>query len=137
MSDSIKTLEKEISVLLDKKKQLEGKLSQAIFEAIKSVASENLIHRLSDRVFIVKLSDIVGSPLQPEFYDWEKSAQIMIKFLRTKPVTEWTQALQRKLDESNLSSFVIFEYRHTEAGKQIVDKVPVSKTFIRKVIERL
>lgn len=137
MNRSIKELEKEIVELLDKKQQLEDKLSKVISDTIINIVKEHPMQRLGSNIFVIKFSDLVGNPWPPSFYDWEKSAQIIFKFLQSKPATEWRSALQKKLDEKHPNGCVIFEFRSSFMGFVSVNKIPVSEILIRKIIEAL
>lgn len=137
MNRSIKELEKEIVELLDKKQQLEDKLSKAILDTITNIVKEHPMQRLGNNIFVIKFSDLMGNPWNPSFYDWEKSAQIIFKFLQSKPATEWRSALQKKLDEKHHNGCVIFEFRSSFMGLVSVNKIPVSEMLIRKIIEAL
>lgn len=139
MSKTIKEIEKELQALVEQKAAMESMLVTAISEAMMEVAKLKPMQRLGEHCFIIKFSDLVGNPWNPEFYDWEKSVQIVIKFLTNKPVERWAELLENKLSErkSRLSP-VVFEFRRRgNFGSIITENIPVSAEFISKIIEKL
>lgn len=139
MNKSIKEIEKEIQALSEQKSVMELTLITAIHEAMVEVAKTKPIQRLGNNFFIIRLSDLVGNPWNPEFYDWERSAQIIVKFLTNKPVEKWRELLENKLSErKNKLSPVVFEFRRRgNFGTTITENIPVSAEFISKIIEKL
>lgn len=108
MEKSIKEIEKEIQALKEQKSSMELTLITAISEAMAEVAKTKPIQRLSENCFIIKFSDLTGNPWNPEFYDWERSAKIVIKFLANKPVEKWGELLEKNFLNVKVSYLLLF-----------------------------
>ncbi len=80
---------------------------------------------------------MIGNPWNPEFYDWEKSITIILKFLKSKPAREWVGALSAKLESASKNQPVVFEYRRQSFGVMYSEKIPVSRIFIEQIINEL
>lgn len=137
MDKSIKQIEQELFNLEQEKNRLEKTLMDAIISAMFKVAQNKPVARISKHCFVVHLSDMVGNPWNPEFYDWKKSTGIILKFLKPKPITEWVCALSAKLENTPKNQPVVFEYRKQSSGMIYSEKVPVPRTFIEQIIKEL
>ncbi len=137
MDKSIKQIEQELLHLEQEKNKLEKILIDAISSAMLNVAQNKPMQRISKHCFVIRLSDIVGNPWNPEFYDWEKSIGIILKFLKPKPIQEWVCSLASKLESTPKNQPVVFEYRKQSDGVMFSEKIPVSRIFIEQIIEEL
>lgn len=137
MDKSIKQIEQEILFLEQKKNKMENVLIDAINSAMLKVAQKKPMQRISQHCFVIRLSDMIGNPWNPEFYDWEKSIVIILKFLKPKPAREWSSALKAKLDSTPKNQPVVFEYCRQSFGVMHSEKIPVSRTFIEQIIKEL
>ena len=137
MNKSIKQIEQELCNLEQEKKKLEDKLTDAISSAMLKVTQDNPMQRISKHCFVIHLSDMIGNPWNPEFYDWEKAIIIILKFLKPKPVREWACALNEKLEHTPKNKPVVFEYRRKSYGVMHSEKIPVSRIFVEQIIEEL
>lgn len=137
MDKSIKQIEQEILLLEQKKNKMESVLVDVISSAILKVAQKKPMHRISQHCFVIRLSDMIGNPWDPEFYDWEKSITIILKFLKPKPAREWSSALKVKLENTAKDQPVVFEYRKQSFGVMYSEKIPVSRIFIEQIIKEL
>lgn len=137
MDKSIKQIEQELLLLEQKKNEMENILVDAISSAMLKVAQKKPMQRISQHCFVIRLSDMIGNPWNPEFYDWEKSIVIILKFLKPKPAREWVGALKAKLEGTPKNQPVVFEYRRQSFGVMHSEKIPVSRTFIEQIIKEL
>lgn len=137
MNKSIKQIEQELCNLEQEKEKLECKLVEAISSAMLKVAQKKLMQRISKHCFVIHLSDMVGNPWNPDFYDWEKSISIILKFLKPKPIKEWVCSLASKLESTPKNQSVVFEYRKQCFGVMYSEKIPVSRIFIEQIIQEL
>lgn len=137
MNKSINEIEKELLKLNQQKQELEERLLSAIQKAIHKVASQKETKRLDKHTFVVNFSDLIGNPLSPLFYDWEASEQIIMAFLREKPVAERKSLLQAKLTESKHGKPVTFTGKISKFGYKDVTNIPVSRDFLAEIIENL
>ncbi len=137
MDKSIKQIEQELLHLEQEKNKLEKILIDAISSAMLNVAQNKPMQRISKHCFVIRLSDMVGNPWNPEFYDWEKSISIILKFLRPKPAKEWVCSLVAKLDSTPKNQPVVFEYCKQSYGVMFSEKMTDSRIFIEQIIEEL
>lgn len=137
MSKSIKQIEQELLELKRQKTELEEKLMKAISSSLLKVAQNHPVQRIDKHCFVIRVSDLVGNPFTPTFYDWEQSVKIILKFLNTKPVEEWEQALIIKLGDFLKNQPVVFEFKRQVDGVLYKDKIPVSRSFIEQIIAEL
>lgn len=137
MDKSIKQIEQELLNLEQEKNKLEKILVDAISSAMLKVAQNKPMQRISKHCFVISLSDMVGNSWNPEFYDWEKSIGIILKFLKPKPIQEWVCSLASKLESTPKNQPVVFEYRKQSYGVMYSEKIPVSRIFIEQIIKEL
>lgn len=137
MDKSIKQIEQELILLEQKKNEMENTLVDAISSAMMKVAQKKPMQRISKHCFVIHLSDMVGNPWNPDFYDWEKSISIILKFLKPKPIKEWGCSLASKLESTPKNQSVVFEYRKQSFGVMYSEKISVSRIFIEQIIQEL
>lgn len=137
MSKSIKEIEKELVSLHKQKEELEYMLTEIIETAMKRVAETQNIKRISEHIFMVKFSDMIHNPWSAVFYDWNKSISIIQKFLYSKPVSQWKDALQNKLNETPQNRPVIFKFSSGSSWYKTTQQIPVSYKFIQEIINQL
>lgn len=117
---------------------MEEKLADVITNAIYEAAQENpnKPRRISKNIVVIRLSDLIGNPWNYEFYDWEKSAKVVLEFLKGKPVGKWKELLQNKLDTSK-NNLVTFDKTIHNGWFKNKYSVPVNRLFIEKIVEKL
>lgn len=117
---------------------MEEKLADVITNAIYEAAQENpnKPRRISKNIVVIRLSDLIGNPWNYEFYDWEKSAKVVLEFLKGKPVGKWKELLQNKLDTSK-NNLVTFDKTIHSGWFKNKYSVPVNRLFIEKIVEKL
>ena len=117
---------------------MEEKLTEAITEAVYETAQENpnKPKRISEHIVTVRYSDIIGNPWNYEFYDWERSAEVVMEFLKEKPLKNWKSLLQGKLNLSK-GNVVSFEKTMYNNGYRKQYSVPVNRLFIQKILEKI
>lgn len=117
---------------------MEEKLADVITNAIYEAAKENpnKPRRISKNIVVIRLSDLIGNPWNYEFYDWEKSAKVVLEFLKGKPVGKWKELLQNKLDTSK-NNLVTFDKTIHNGWFKNKYSVPVNRLFIEKIVEKL
>ena len=72
MEKSISELRKEIESLNKRKAELDKLLSKAIDNVMEDVSNAQEINRLTDKSFVVKMSDLVGVSWNPSYHDWKQ-----------------------------------------------------------------
>ena len=136
MGKSIREIQQEIANLEKQRSELEEKLSQAVISALKSVAQERPIRRISEHCCIINFSDLMGNPWNFEFYDWEASVKVCLDYLKNKPSASWIESLTKKLHAKDTGP-VEFIRIDSCCGIKTTVKIPVSRVFLEKVIEEL
>ena len=126
MEKSIIELRKEIESLNKRKAELDKLLSKAIDNVMEDVSNAQEINRLSDKSFVVKMSDLVGVSWNPSYHDWKQSSILLKKHLSNKPMETWKEVLKEMMISSKSRNYLYL-------GKNEV----VSKVFVSKVIELL
>ena len=126
MEKSIHELRKEIESLNKRKAELDKLLSKAIENVMEDVSTTQEINRLTDKSFVIKMSDLVGVSWNPSYHDWKQSAILLKKHLSNKPMETWKEVLKEMMISSKSRIYL-------HLGKNEV----VSKVFVSKVIELL
>lgn len=116
---------------------LQEELKEHILNVIKSVVQSHKRNKISEHIYIVMFSEMIGKPWNPEFYDWESAADVIIKFLQTKPVLEWKDYLIKHYNNSKSRYVIDFEKRIYYIGTSVVYKIPIDKYFVRQIIDNI
>ena len=117
---------------------MEEKLADVITNAIYESAQENQNkpRRISKNIVVIHFSDLIGNPWNYEYYDWEKSAEVVLEFLKGNPVGKWKELLQGKL-KSSKKNVVTFEKSIRNGWFTNKYTIPVNRLFIEKIVEKL
>jgi hypothetical protein len=138
MEKSLNDIQKELEALEKQKRELEIEIEHVINAAMHRVAASQELNRISEHIFTIRFSDMIGQPWNPSFYDWNQSIDILKKFLRSKPAAQWQSALQNKLSETKCNSPVIFSFTYSNPSwGRMTERVPVSYQFIQEIINQL
>lgn len=137
MDKSIEEVNKEIALLEERKAELENLIEQIVYNAMFRAAQAKPMNRIGRHCFIVKYSDLIGHPWSPSYYDWEKSIDIVKRFLKSKPKSEWKNALEKKLEETKPGKEVVFVLSFGSGLFKYVQSIPVSPKFIQEIIHQL
>lgn len=137
--ESIIELKGKIEELLRQKEMLDTKLGDAIVAAIGEVAKENpnKLNRVAKNAYVMKFSDFIHKPWNATFFDWEKSAEFVIDFLKNKPKTEWCSILEKMLDDGKERDVIYFDKPFTYNYTRHVRTQPISRKFIELIIQKL
>lgn len=136
MNKSIKEIQQEIANLEKQRNELKDKLSQVIVSALESVAQRHPMRRISEHCYVINYSDLMGNPWNFEFYDWEASVKVCLDYLKDKSPTSWIELLTKKLNEKEAGPVEFIRIRSFN-GIRTAIKIPVSRVFLEKVIEKL
>lgn len=137
MDKSIQGITEELALLEKKKQELEAAIEMIVNEAIARAAKTKPMNRIGKHCFLVKFSEIVGHPWAPYYHDWEQSVEVVKRFLKNKPRTEWKSVLQKKLDETKPGKDVVFVFSSGSRFWRTREGVPVSPDLIREIINQL
>ena len=139
----INEIRQRITELTKEKELLEGNLQEAMVWAIQEIGQENPygIKKISGfKMMTISSSQLASKPWSMEFFNWfnwEESAAVILKYLENTPATNWKKKLTDLLDTKG--SVVELKKRgmiwpgHTG----IVQRTPIDRVFIEKIIERI
>ena len=126
--------------LVSQIKDLENELRAEVYNAINEVASENKRPKISQHIFIVKFSELATS-WEPRYYDWEATAELLIKKLERKEAKTLIPYLQSLYENRNKNGVSIIKERVYEKMFSFTMYADVTHTvnaeFIRQVLVKL
>ena len=135
----IEEIRRRIAELTKEKELLEGNLQEAMVSAIQEITKENHygVKKIGKHMMSISLSQMTGRPWSPKFYDWEDSAKSVLKYLEKTPAINWkkklTDLLETNGDVVELKKRGIIWPGYTG----IVERTPIDRVFIEKIIERI
>lgn len=136
----IEDIRRRIAELSKEKELLEGNLQEAMVSAIQEIAKENPygVKRMGGiKVMTISSSQLASKPWSMEFFDWEESAAAILKYLEKTPATNWkkklTDLLETKGNVVELKKRGMIWPGYTG----IVQRTPIDRVFIEKIIERI
>lgn len=135
----LKEIRQRIAELTKEKELLEGNLQEVMVSAIYEISKENHygVKKIGKHMMSISLSQMVGSIWSPKFYDWEDSAKSILKYLENTPAINWkkklTDLLETNGDVVELKKRGIIWPGYTG----IVERTPIDKVFIEKIIEKI
>ena len=136
----IEEIRRRIAELIKEKELLEGNLQEAMVSAIQEIGQENPygIKKISGlKMMTISSSQLASKLWSMEFFDWEASAAAVLKYLEKTPATNW----KKKLEELLESKGDVIELK--KRGKiwpgytGIVQRTPIDRIFIEKIIDRI
>lgn len=134
MNKKLQEIEKKLLALNEEKRVIEQKLVAAIMAAVSETIKECQIKKLESGGFIVRSSDLIDNPWNPEYHDWGSGAKILVEKLNDVPVDGWKQYLVDLLEGKPESKKPVY---FTKRIKNSLYKIPVSRMFIVKIIDKL
>jgi len=135
----INEIRQHIVELAKEKELLEGNLQEAMVSAIYEISKENHygVKKIGKHMMSISLSQMVGSIWSPKFYDWEDSAKSVLKYLENTPAINWKKKLTDLL-ETNGDVVELKKRGMIWPGYTgIVERIPIDKVFIEKIIEKI
>jgi hypothetical protein len=138
---NIEEIRNRIAELSKEKEMLEGNLQEAMISAIQEIAKENPygVKRIGKGIKMATLnsSQMFDKPWSFEFFDWEASANAVLNYLEKTPVTNWKKKLTELLDTNG--EVVELKKRGTiwPGYTGIVQRTPIERRFIEKIIEKI
>lgn len=138
MGKSLNDIQKELEALEKQKRELEIEIEHVINTAMQRVAASQKLNRISEHIFTIRFSDMIGQSWEPRYYDWQQSIAIVKRFLQSKPAVEWKSALQRKLQATKPGQPVRFIFKRGNAWyNRVTENIPVSYQFIQEIVNHL
>lgn len=136
----INYIRQRIAELAKEKNMMEENLQEAMVSAIQEIAKENPygIKKISGfKMMTISSSQLASKPWSMEFFDWEESATAVLKYLEKTPAINWkqklTDLLETKGDVVELKKRGMIWPGYTG----IVQRTPIDKMFIEKIIEKI
>ena len=158
----------EYQEIIKQLSELDERLGNAIIHAIEKAAEYNPfgVKTISEhpKCFTIKISQVIGRPLTPSFYDFKESAKGLVEILEKKAKTSWVEYLESLLSPEPMTTWIeyIENLEHPKRRKKItldpycklddiiyirrkmtykgVDvsyQIPVSTLFIRRILMAL
>jgi hypothetical protein len=136
----INEIRRRIAELSKEKELLEGNLQEAMVSAIQEIGQENPygIKKISGlKMMTISSSQLASKPWSMEFFDWEASAAAVLKYLANTPATNWKKKLEELLETKG--DVVELKKRGMiwPGYTGIVQRTPIDRVFIEKIIERI
>ena len=131
---------RRIAELTKEKELMEGNLQEAMVSAIQEIGQENPygVKKISGfKMMTISSSQLTSKPWSMEFFDWEESAAAVLKYLEKTPAANWKQKLTELLNAKN--DVVELKKRGMiwPGVTGIVQRTPIDRKFIEKIIERI
>ena len=118
-------------------KDADAELKQMIINVITDTAKKQVAKKISKHIMIVNFSDVSGKVWNPLFYNWECSANLLIKKIENKSgVESYDYLMQLPKSENKMGTFEIKNYVQDWFGRYEI-KQYVDKEFVMKIIETL
>jgi len=140
VNQNIEDICRRIAELAKEKNILEENLQKAMVSAIQEIAKENPygIKKTSGlKMMTISSSQLVSKPWSMEFFDWEASAAAVLKYLEKTPAINW----KKKLTDLLNTKGDVVELKRRGTGilgyRGIVQRTPIDRIFIEKIIERI
>lgn len=93
MNKEIQEIERKLLALNEERRTIEQNLISAIMAAISETIKECSVKKLEHGCFIVRFSELIDNPWNPEYHDWGSGAKILVEKLNDVPVDGWKQYL--------------------------------------------
>lgn len=136
----INYIRRRIAELTKEKNMMEGFLQEAMVSAIQEIGQENPygVKKMGGiKIMTISSSQLFNKPWSMEFFDWEESAAAVLKYLEKTPAINWKQKLTDLLETNGdvveLKKRGIIWPGYTG----IVQRTPIDKVFIEKIIEKI
>lgn len=132
-------IRQRINELTKEKEMMEETLKEAMVSSIYEITKENHygVKKIGKHMMSISVSQMTGKSWSPKFYDWEDSAKSILNYLEKTPAINWkkklTELLETKGDVVELKKRGIIWPGYTG----IVERTPIDKVFIEKIIEKI
>lgn len=136
----IEEIRRRIAELTKEKELLEGNLQEVMVSVIQEIGQENPygIKKISGfKMMTISYSQLFDKPWSMEFFDWEASAAAVLKYLEKTPAINWKKKLEELLESKG--DVVELKKRGViwPGYTGIVQRTPIDRVFIEKIIERI
>ena len=136
---NIQDIKLRIYELSEEKALMENLLKEEIINIIYEVAKSDHDHnmrKISKNISIISYSHMIGSSWSSIFHSWEKQADDLLNYLANTPIIGWKKKLTDMLDTKG--NVEIKKRGYIWPGVTgIVDRIPIDREFVEKIIERI
>lgn len=123
----------------------EVQIRNDVYRIINDVAEEHKRPKISKHIFIVNFSELSGNPWDASFYDWERSADILIRKLNNVRSLELVNSIESIYNNrlSNGICKIKMSHREYYCGAlsncyfKVTNEYPVKTEFIKEVLDRI
>lgn len=132
-------IRRKIEDLTKEKEKMEKYLRDEMVAVILETSKENYhgIKKVSAHLSVINSSQVFGRSWSLEFFNWEESANTILKYLSNTPVMNWKQKLEDLLKAEG--DVIKLKRRGTiwPGVTAIVQRTPIDRVFIEKIVERI
>lgn len=136
--DKINSLKTQIA-------ECEEEIRKDVYKVINDVANEHKRPKISNHIFVINFSELSGNPWDASFYDWERSAEILLKKLNNVRALELVNSIESIYNNRLRNGICKIKMTHREyfGGAlsncyfRIANEYPVKTEFIKEVLDRV
>lgn len=135
----------KINALKTQIKECEEQIRNDVYRIINDVAEEHKRPKISKHIFIVKYSELSGQVWDASFYDWERSAEILLKKLNNVRALELVNSIESIYNNRLSNGICKIKMSHREyfggvlsnCYFNVTNEYPVKTEFIKEVLDRI
>ena len=125
--------------------ECEGQIRNDVYRIINEVAEEHKRPKITKHIFIVNFSELCGNPWDASFYDWERSAEILLKKMNNVRPMELVNSIESIYNNRLSNGICKIKMSHREyfGGAlsncyfNVTNEYPVKAEFIKEVLDRI
>ena len=135
--NQIDKLKQRLVDIVKERDDIEKQLQDIIIKAIEDASMESPYKSSDDsRIVVMKYSDFANKPMSPSFFNWRKSINTILDYLKKKSAGFWKDMLEEKL-KGEKDGVVMFKKIHKAWPYNFTEKTPVDARFIQTIINKL
>lgn len=135
----------KINALKTQITECEEQIRSEVYRIINNVAEEHKRPKITKHIFIVNFSELSGNPWDASFYDWERSAEILLKKLNNVRALELVNSIESIYNNRLSNGICKIKMSHREyfGGAlsncyfKVTNEYPVKTEFIKEVLDRI
>lgn len=125
--------------------ECEEEIRKEVYKVINDVANEHKRPKISNHIFIINFSELSGNPWDASFYDWERSAEILLKKLNNVRALDLVNSIESIYNNRLRNGICKIKMSHREYFGcslsnfyfKITNEYPVKTEFIKEVLDRV
>ena len=135
----------KINALKTQITECEEQIRSEVYRTINDVAEEHKRPKITKHIFIVNFSELSGNPWDASFYDWERSAEILLKKLNNVRALELVNSIESIYNNRLRNGICKIKMSHREYYNgalsncyfNVTNEYPVKTEFIKEVLDRV